>query len=83
MFKSVMFVCCCFGVTDREIHEAIAGGAHTVEAVSQCTRAGSKCGSCRPEIGALLRATGVEPAPSPDSGGPGPAPPRRLRTLAA
>jgi bacterioferritin-associated ferredoxin len=57
-----MFVCCCYGVTDREIHEAIAGGARTVEAVTQCTRAGGKCGSCRSEIGAPIRATGADSA---------------------
>ena len=49
-----MFVCCCIGVTDRTIREAIAAGAQTTEAVSACTKAGTRCGSCRPEIEEML-----------------------------
>lgn len=49
-------VCTCLGVSETVICAAIAQGAKSVEAVAQVCGAGSECGSCRPEIGALLRA---------------------------
>lgn len=58
-----MFVCCCLGVTDRAIRRAIDQGAQTLEDVSGCTGAGTRCGSCRPEIAEMVRASGtVHPA---------------------
>jgi assimilatory nitrate reductase catalytic subunit len=47
-------VCVCFGIGAREIGTAIGGGCETVEEVGAATRAGTNCGSCRPEIRALL-----------------------------
>ncbi len=44
-------VCACHGVTADAI---AACGARDVAAVGAATRAGTGCGSCRPEIGALL-----------------------------
>jgi NAD(P)H-nitrite reductase large subunit len=41
-------------VTDRTIRECIQAGAETVEAVSEATRAGTGCGSCKTEIGQLI-----------------------------
>ncbi len=50
-------VCACFNVGARTIAAAIASGTATsVEAVGALLGAGTNCGSCRPEIGALLRA---------------------------
>ena len=49
-------VCACFEVGRREIADAIAAGAATADAVGAVTRAGANCGSCRPEIKALLDA---------------------------
>ena len=49
-------VCTCRGVRETVICAAIAQGAKSVEAVAQACGAGSECGSCRPEISALLRA---------------------------
>ncbi|MFO0552092.1 MAG: (2Fe-2S)-binding protein [Polyangiaceae bacterium] len=49
-----MFVCCCRGVTERVIRSAIEAGATTVDAVVGCTGAGSRCGSCKPEIAELV-----------------------------
>jgi assimilatory nitrate reductase catalytic subunit len=43
-------VCSCFNVGVNQIVAAIRGGAATVEAVGGATRAGTNCGSCRPEI---------------------------------
>lgn len=54
-FNIKMFVCCCLGITDRQIHAEIDAGASTVEAISACTGAGSRCGSCRMEIAAMIR----------------------------
>jgi NAD(P)H-nitrite reductase large subunit len=60
MFNIVMIVCCCRAVSERQIVGAIQGGAHSVEAVAACTEAGTKCGSCRSEIAALVAAHGPD-----------------------
>ncbi|MBR0680891.1 molybdopterin-dependent oxidoreductase [Roseomonas eburnea] len=52
-------VCACHGVTAAAIR---ACGADSVGAVGAATRAGTGCGSCRPEIAALLAARTTEPA---------------------
>jgi len=49
-------ICACFGVSCGAVAAAIAGGAASLDAVGAVTRAGTNCGSCRPEIRALLRA---------------------------
>jgi bacterioferritin-associated ferredoxin len=54
-----MYVCCCTGVTDTTIRAAIEAGATSIEEITRCTRAGSRCGSCRPEIADMLAAAGV------------------------
>ncbi|MEX2034317.1 MAG: molybdopterin dinucleotide binding domain-containing protein, partial [Xanthobacteraceae bacterium] len=44
-------VCACFGVGVAAIHEALASGKATnVEEIGLALRAGSKCGSCLPEL---------------------------------
>jgi assimilatory nitrate reductase catalytic subunit len=55
-------MCACFGVSCHAIEEAIAGGAMSLDAVGEATRAGTNCGSCRPEIRLLLRAARVKEA---------------------
>lgn len=47
-------VCSCGGVGEGNICEKIKEGAHTLESVCQASGAGMGCGSCRPEIKALL-----------------------------
>ena len=47
-------VCACFAIGAREIGAAIRSGCETVEEVGVSTKAGTNCGSCRPEIRALL-----------------------------
>jgi assimilatory nitrate reductase catalytic subunit len=47
-------ICACMNVGINTINTAIAQGAHTVEAVGASTCAGTNCGSCKPEISALL-----------------------------
>jgi assimilatory nitrate reductase catalytic subunit len=50
-------VCACFNVGRHQIISAIGARASaTLDDVGQTTRAGTNCGSCRPEIGALIHA---------------------------
>lgn len=49
------------GVTDKAIRRAIEEGATTVDQVARCTGAGSRCGSCRKDIDAMIDAC---PAPA-------------------
>jgi len=49
-------ICACFGVSVAALQAAAADGATTLGAIGAVTRAGTNCGSCRPEIRALLRA---------------------------
>ena len=49
-----MYVCLCHAVTDHEIRDEVANGPASVEAVMQCTGAGTRCGGCRPAIAALI-----------------------------
>jgi assimilatory nitrate reductase catalytic subunit len=48
-------ICACFGVSTSAVGAAIAQGAASLDAVGAATKAGSNCGSCRPEIRSLLR----------------------------
>lgn len=51
-------VCSCFGVGRRTIEIAVRKhGCRDAAAVTACTRAGGNCGSCVPEIRALLAET--------------------------
>jgi assimilatory nitrate reductase catalytic subunit len=47
-------VCSCFGVKRKVIEGAIASGCSTVDDVGAALKAGTNCGSCRPEIKALI-----------------------------
>ncbi|HXT97563.1 MAG TPA: FAD-dependent oxidoreductase [Polyangia bacterium] len=47
-------VCTCHKVSASRLCEAIAGGACTVEALGELTKAGSGCGSCKPELVQLI-----------------------------
>jgi assimilatory nitrate reductase catalytic subunit len=55
-------ICACFGVSMATVATAIAGGAASLDAVGAATQAGSSCGSCRPEIRALIRAARLRKA---------------------
>jgi assimilatory nitrate reductase catalytic subunit len=49
-------ICACFGVDQKRIVQAIReGGATSVEALGAVLKAGTNCGSCRPELAKLLR----------------------------
>jgi assimilatory nitrate reductase catalytic subunit len=47
-------VCVCFGIGGGQIRAAIKDGATDLAAIGAMTRAGTNCGSCRPEIRAIL-----------------------------
>ncbi len=47
-------VCACMGVGINTLRSAIAAGATSVDALGAATCAGTSCGSCKPELAALL-----------------------------
>ena len=47
-------ICDCNAVTKAEIVEAVLTGARTLQAVSDLTRACTGCGSCRPQVQAIV-----------------------------
>jgi assimilatory nitrate reductase catalytic subunit len=47
-------LCACHGVSAATIRAAIAAGAEDVAAIGAATCAGTGCGSCKPELAALL-----------------------------
>ena len=47
-------VCACMSVGINTLRQAITDGATSVEALGACTGAGTSCGSCKPELKALL-----------------------------
>ena len=55
-------ICACFAISRAAIETAVDQGARSIDAVACATRAGSNCGSCRPEIRSLLRARRVAQA---------------------
>jgi assimilatory nitrate reductase catalytic subunit len=57
-------VCACFGVGINTIREAISAGCHSVDAVGARLKAGTNCGSCRPEIAKLVAASSASPLPA-------------------
>ncbi|CAB4243366.1 Nitrite reductase, large subunit [Methylacidimicrobium sp. AP8] len=48
-------VCFCNSVSRKEIRQAVAAGCRTLRAVSERTRAGTGCGSCKTEVEKLLQ----------------------------
>ncbi|MFF4579203.1 bacterioferritin-associated ferredoxin [Streptomyces sp. NPDC001389] len=49
-----MYVCSCFGVTDRQVKEHAAAGACTPRQIASVTKAGTDCGACVRTIQGLL-----------------------------
>lgn len=47
-------VCECFGVTNRQIKEAVENGASTLEEVADKTGAGTGCGACSDDLQRLV-----------------------------
>ena len=61
-------VCDCNGVSKAQIIEAVLGGARSMQAVCDVTRASTGCGSCRPEVEAIvaLACQGLENTIAPE-----------------
>ncbi|WP_166268766.1 nitrate reductase [Marinobacter caseinilyticus] len=55
-------VCSCFQVGERQIAKAIADGAQDVATLGAQLKCGTNCGSCLPELKALVSRLGLEPA---------------------
>jgi bacterioferritin-associated ferredoxin len=53
-----MYVCCCNAVTDREVAEAIQGGARTRAEVTRFCGAGGDCGACHETIEEMIEGVG-------------------------
>jgi nitrite reductase (NADH) large subunit len=49
-------ICSCNNVSKRDLCTAIAGGARTIGALKQCTKAASSCGGCAPLVTQVLKA---------------------------
>jgi NifU-like protein len=65
-------VCQCFGVTDKEIEKvARANDLHTVEEITNYTKAGGGCTKCHDKIEELLAKVWDQPAPVHKAGTPG------------
>ena len=60
-----VLVCRCLGVGDRAIREAVAGGADSATAIGAACKAGTGCGSCRPDLLVLLDEETAEADPEP------------------
>jgi NAD(P)H-nitrite reductase large subunit len=65
-------ICDCNDVSKAQIIEAVLSGARSVQAVCDATRASTGCGSCRPEVEAIvaLACRGIEKATAPEDFGP-------------
>jgi NAD(P)H-dependent nitrite reductase large subunit len=50
-------ICDCNGITRTRIVEAVLNGARSLQAVCDVTKAGTGCGTCRPEVQMVIDAT--------------------------
>ncbi len=48
-------ICACTGVNERQLRQSIAAGHITLQQIAEDCGAGSECGSCKPEIMAMIR----------------------------
>ncbi|MFZ4297033.1 (2Fe-2S)-binding protein [Streptomyces cinereoruber] len=49
-----VYVCSCFGVTEKQVKEHADAGAHTPRQIASACKAGTDCGSCVRRIQAIL-----------------------------
>jgi bacterioferritin-associated ferredoxin len=57
-----VYVCICHQVGEREVHECIASGASTEEAVGDACEAGTSCGTCLDRIADMIESYFGQPA---------------------
>ncbi len=63
-----MYICLCHGVTDSDIQAAVHNGANTLKQLSFSTGCGTQCGSCKPQVEAVLEEC-LATQPGEDSAG--------------
>jgi bacterioferritin-associated ferredoxin len=77
-----VYVCSCFGVTEKQVKEHADAGACTPRQIASASRAGTDCGGCVRSIQALLGRGGCPRRELIDQGCPtlvpGPTEPSRL-----
>jgi bacterioferritin-associated ferredoxin len=56
-----MYVCVCSRVREREVRQAILGGACCQESVGDACGAGTRCGICLDRISDLIEEIGAVP----------------------
>ena len=61
LLAAAVYVCLCYGITDRTIREAAAGGARSLSELSALTGCGTSCGSCRELAEEILESTRAAP----------------------
>ncbi|MFI9718702.1 bacterioferritin-associated ferredoxin [Streptomyces sp. NPDC052396] len=49
-----MYVCSCFGITERQVREHAENGACTPRKIASACKAGTDCGSCVRRIQSIL-----------------------------
>jgi bacterioferritin-associated ferredoxin len=64
--ESVVVVCHCKVVTDRDVRAAHAAGAGSVATVGRLCGAGQSCGGCRPALAELIARLTQESEPVRD-----------------
>jgi bacterioferritin-associated ferredoxin len=62
-----MYVCLCFGITDKDIQAAVAGGATDLASVVKTLGLGQQCGRCLP-IAQNILSTLQETTPTTEHG---------------
>lgn len=58
-----MYVCLCFGITNKDIQAAVAGGATDLAAVVKTLGLGQQCGRCLPITQNIISALQESTAP--------------------
>jgi len=56
-----MYVCICMAVTEKDIRDIMSQGGCTAVEVMTRTGAGSRCGTCRPTVVAMVEGSSGEP----------------------
>lgn len=54
-FQNGPLVCSCFSVREKQILDAIDDGVDSVEALGKKLKCGTNCGSCKAELGSLIK----------------------------
>lgn len=55
-------ICSCYGIGINQIVTAFRSGARSVDAIGQCLKAGTNCGSCRAEIKEIIHGCSIAAA---------------------